>query len=451
MKNKKDPASDLIIERYLPHNFIAEKIVLGNLLVSSEAIEITLKTLNVNAFYFKTHQEIYKILILLYESNKKIDITTVTTYSQDMGVLDKIGGISVLLELVNQVPNFINMETYISLLQDKYLRRTLIGLGYQIINSSYITNISLESIINNLESEVFELTKHNENNKQISSSAELFSHLFNDLKNRSNKNTIPGLSSGFHDLDALTHGFQNSDLIIIAGRPSMGKTAFCLNIAANVIKKSKLPVLFFSLEMSKEQLVYRLLATETSISNMRLRSANIRQPEWDLLNSKVKEFSQLPLFIDDTSNVTILEIKAKIKNILIDYSKIGIIIIDYLQLMESNSSFNKNSNRVQELSQITRSLKNLAKEFKVPIIVLSQLSRNVETRINKRPILSDLRESGSIEQDADVVLMLYRDQYYNLQTAEPNITELILTKHRNGPIGISKLKFDPEYTRFENL
>ena len=387
MKNKKDPASDLIIERYLPHNFIAEKIVLGNLLVSSEAIEITLKTLNVNAFYFKTHQEIYKILILLYESNKKIDITTVTTYSQDMGVLDKIGGISVLLELVNQVPNFINMETYISLLQDKYLRRTLIGLGYQIINSSYITNISLESIINNLESEVFELTKHNENNKQISSSAELFSHLFNDLKNRSNKNTIPGLSSGFHDLDALTHGFQNSDLIIIAGRPSMGKTAFCLNIAANVIKKSKLPVLFFSLEMSKEQLVYRLLATETSISNMRLRSANIRQPEWDLLNSKVKEFSQLPLFIDDTSNVTILEIKAKIKNILnclINDKAEGIVfiysryissgIIPIILALEQNG-YQKYSNDDKERKKIAKqSIENVKKKYLTEMMCLKTLN-----------------------------------------------------------------------------
>jgi len=444
-------SNDSLTEKYLPHNLLAEKIILGNLLVSPDAIDFTIKSLNIEAFYFKVHQEIYKTIIRIHKNNKIPDIPTITTFLQDNNIFkEEIDGIPVLLDLLNQVPNLVNMDAYVSLVQDKYLRRVLIKLGYQIVNSSYITNISLENIINDLESEVFNLTKQKKNNR-ILSSAELLTNVFNDLKNKAKNQNFSGLNSGFYDLDSLTQGFQKSDLIIIAGRPSMGKTAFCLNVGINVLKETKLPIIFFSLEMSKEQLIYRLLAMETNINNMRLRSANIKQFEWAILHSVIKHFSQLPLFIDDTTNITIVEIKTKIKNILVEYKKIGLVIIDYLQLMENNSNSFKNSNRVQELSQITRFLKNLAREFNIPILVLSQLSRNVENRVSKRPILSDLRESGSIEQDADLVLMLYRDEYYNKETIEPNVTELIIVKHRNGPIGVSKLKFDAEYTRFKNI
>ena len=261
--------------------------------------------------------------------------------------------------------------------------------------------------------------------------------------------SLIGISSGFYDLDSMTQGFQKSDLIIIAGRPSMGKTAFSLNIAVNIVKKQKLPVLFFSLEMSKQQLIYRLLSNETKISNIRLRSGNIRKKDWLELSNTIKTFSCLPLFIDDSATLSITEIRLKIKKLFFEETKIGLIVIDYLQLMQ-NSNFSSN-NRVQELSQITRSLKNIAREFNVPIIALSQLSRNVETRLNKRPILSDLRESGSIEQDADLVLMLYRDNYYNPNISQTNLTELILAKHRNGPVGTIKLKFDPTCTRFSSF
>ena len=339
------------------------------------------------------------------------------------------------------------MEQYINLIQDKFLRRSLIKLGYQIINSGYITNIPLENILYELETELFNLTKKSDTNK-ILTSAELLSNIYVELQQKALKTSLPGLSSGFYDLDSLTQGFQKSDLIIIAGRPSMGKTAFCLNLAINILKKTKLPILFFSLEMSKEQLIYRLLAMETKINSTRLRSGNIKKSEWGILNNVIKHFSRLPFFIDDTPNIGIQDIKAKIKKIRLEQQKIGLIVIDYLQLMETQS---KTNNRVQELSQITRGLKNIAREFNVPIIVLSQLSRNVESRVNKRPILSDLRESGSIEQDADLVLMLYRDDYYNSETDEPNITELILSKHRNGPIGLIKLLFESEFTFFKNL
>ena len=280
----------------------------------------------------------------------------------------------------------------------------------------------------------------------------LFSNIFLEIKTKTLNPSLSGLSSGFEGLDALIQGFQKSDLIIIAGRPSMGKTAFSLNIAINVIKNTKLPVLFFSLEMSKEQLSYRILTTETSISSMRLKSGDLYKEDWLKLTTAIKNLSTLPLFIDDTGNLTIQEIKSKVTKIIFEQSKIGLIVIDYLQLMQNNTF--KSENRTQELSQITRFLKILAKEFQVPIIALSQLSRNVETRSNKRPILSDLRESGSIEQDADLVMMLYRENYYNsieTKNESKNIVELIIAKQRNGPIGTVKLEFDARTTKFLNL
>lgn len=440
----------LLIEKYLPHNFLAEKIILSSLLISSAAIEITTRTVNVNTFYFKNHQEIYKIIIMMYKNKIPIDILTLSTYLQDNGLLEKIGGIKVLIELVNQVPNLVYLEEYIRLIQDKFLRRALIKLGYETINSGYITNIPLEDILNELEIQLFNLTNEIKSQK-VSSSAELLSNVFLELKQKFLKPSLDGILSGFYDLDSFTQGFQKSDLIIVAGRPSMGKTALCLNIAINVLKTTNLPVLFFSLEMSKEQLTYRLLASETNISNTHLRSGNLYKNDWVKLNTTMKNVSHLPLFIDDTPNPSIQDIKSKIKKILFEQNKIGLIIIDYLQLMQ-NSKF-QTENRVQELSQITRSLKNIAREFKIPVIALSQLSRSAENRVNKRPILSDLRESGSIEQDADLVLMLYRDSYYNPNLTNKennNVSELIIAKQRNGPIGTIKLKFDAKCTKFFN-
>ena len=434
----------------MPHNFLAEKIVLSNLLVNSEAIDITLRSIIVETFYFKNHQEIYKAILIMHKNKMPIDIVTLKTFLQDNGLLQKIGGIKVLIELINQIPNLVHLNEYLYLMQDKYIRRCLIKLGYQAINSGHITNIPLETILSDFEIQLFDLT--NEIKKQkVSSSAELFSNIFFKLKEKSLRPTLPGISSGFYDLDSFTQGFQNSDLIIIAGRPSMGKTALCLNIAVNITKFSKLPVLFFSLEMSKEQLTYRLLATETSINQMRLRRGNLYRTDWLKITKKIKTLSNLPLFIDDTPNLSIQDIRSKIKTVIFEQNKIGLIIIDYLQLMQ-NSKF-KLDNRVQELSQITRSLKNIAREFNVPLIALSQLSRNVENRVDKRPILSDLRESGSIEQDADLVMMLYRDKYYNTIKNEVNTnnyTELIIAKQRNGPTGTVELKFDAKHTKFQN-
>ena len=440
----------ILIKEHLPHNFLAEKMLLSSLLINSEAIEITLKVIPVEAFYFKNHQEIYKAILFMYKNKMPIEILTLITFLQDSGALSKIGGIIVLIELINQIPNLVYLEEYIQLIKDKFLRRSLIKLGYEAINSGYITNIPLENILSDFENKLFNLTSEVKTQK-FSSGTELLGNIFFELKEKSLNPTMSGLASGFYDLDTLTQGFQKSELIIIAGRPSMGKTALSLNITLNIIKTSRLPVLFFSLEMSKEQIMYRLLAMEANMNQMKLRSGKLSQNDWTKLNKIIKIISKLPLFIDDTPGLSVQDIRSKIKTIIFEQSQIGLIIIDYLQLMQNSKS--KSENRVEEISQITRSLKNIAREFNIPIIALSQLSRNVENRVDKKPILSDLRESGSIEQDADLVLMLYRDKYYNMnQTNDltPSLTELIIAKQRNGPIGTVKLTFDEKRTKFFN-
>jgi len=441
----------ILIDQNLPHNFLAEKMILSCLIANSETIEMTLQTLPINAFYFKNHQEIYKVLIHMYENQIPIDTLTLTTFLQDKGMLETIGGLKVVIDLITQVPNLIYLEEYIRLVKDKFIRRSLIKLGYQAINSGHVTNIPLETILNDFENKLFNLTNEIKPQK-VFSSAELLNDIFFELKEKSLNSTSSGLSSGFYDLDSLTQGFQNSDLIIIAGRPSMGKTALSLNIALNIIKNSNLPILFFSLEMSKKQIMYRLLAMEADISQMRLRSGKLYQNDWFKLNKIIKIVSKLPFFIDDTSDLCIQDIKSRLKTILFEQNKIGLIIIDYLQLMQNSKS--RTENRVQELSQITRSLKIIAREFNIPIIALSQLSRNVENRIDKKPILSDLRESGSLEQDADLVLMLYRNLENNskdLINQKSQLIELIIAKQRNGPVGTIKLKFDEKRNKFFSL
>ena len=450
MQQDNSNSKQILIDKYLPHNFLAEKMILSCLLINSEAIEITIKTISIDVFYFKNHQEIYKSMTFMYKNNIPIDILTLLTFLQDNGLLQKIGGVKVLIELLSQIPNLVYLEDYLRLVKDKYIRRSLIKLGYETINSSYITSISLENILNDLENKLFNLTNEIQRRK-LSSSAELVNNIFLELKTKSLNPKLSGATSGFSDLDSLTQGFQKSDLIIIAGRPSMGKTALSLNIASNLIKHSKLPVLFFSLEMSKEQIMYRLLSMETNINQMRLKSGKLYQNDWIKLSKMMKIISKFPLFIDDTFDLSIQDIKSKIKTILFEQDKLGLVIIDYIQLMQNTKL--KNENRVQELSQITRSLKTIAREFDIPIIGLSQLSRNVENRSDKKPILSDLRDSGSIEQDADLVLMLYKSNgntssKYNSQTSQ--LIELIIAKQRNGPTGTIQLKFNQEQTKFFN-
>jgi replicative DNA helicase len=287
MQKFSETKEQLILKNYLPHNFLAEKMILSCLVISSEAIEITLQTLSIEAFYFNNHREIYIAISSMYKNKTPIDILTLNSFLQDSGMLETIGGVKVLIELLNQIPNLVYLEEYIRLVNDKFLRRSLIKLGYEAMNSGYITNIPLENILNDLENQLFSLTNEIKTQK-VSNSPELLKDIFLELKEKSLKPTLPGLSSGFYDLDSLTQGFQKSDLIIIAGRPSMGKTALGLNIALNVIKTSKLPVLFFSLEMSKKQIMYRILSMETSINQTRLRSGKLYQNDWVKLNKIIK-------------------------------------------------------------------------------------------------------------------------------------------------------------------
>jgi replicative DNA helicase len=381
----------------------------------------------------------------MYNNQIPVDILTLATYLQDNGLLFKIGGIKVLMELTNEIPNLTYLPDYIQLVKDKFIRRRLIKLGNDVLNSGFITNIPLEKILNDFENQVFNLTNEIKTQTLVSS-AELLNNIFYEIKNKSLNPSSAGLESGFYELDALTQGFQKSELIIIAGRPSMGKTALSLNIALNILKNYKLPVLFFSLEMSKEQIMYRVLSMEANINQFRLKNGKIYSNDWLKINKIIPILSKCPFFVDDTSDLSVQTIRSNLKTILFEQNHIGLIIIDYLQLMQNSKL--KTENRVQELSQITRSLKILAREFNVPIIALSQLSRNVESRTNQKPILSDLRESGSIEQDADLVLMLSRQ---NSSKTELPIMELTIAKQRNGPLGTVQLKLDKDSTKFLNV
>lgn len=438
----------ILMEDSLPHNFLAEKMILSCIVSNSETIQLTRQNLVIDAFYFKNHQELYKAFLRMNDMKIPIDIVTVTGFLQDNGLLQKIGGIKVLLDLGTQVPTFYYLNEYIRIVKEKYLKRCLIRFGYRIIDLGYVTNNPLETILMKIEKELFELTNEIRVKTTVNT-AEVLNDLFSELKEKFLNPQLPGLASGFTELDTLTQGFQKSDLIIIAGRPSMGKTALSLNIALNCIKISRLPVLFCSLEMSKEQILYRLLSSETGINQTKLRSGKLTQNDWIKLTKMMRIIAKLPFFIDDTSNLSIQEIRSKIKTIVLEQTQLGLIVVDYLQLMQSLDF--KQGNRVQELSQITRYLKSLAREFNVPIIALSQLSRNVDNRVDKRPILSDLRESGSIEQDADVVLMLYRSNQTQTQDNRLLVTELILAKQRNGPTGTINLKFNATQIKFSEL
>ena len=448
---RKNIYDGLLVEKYLPHNFLAEKMILNCLLINSELVEMVIQVLPLKAFYFQNHQEIYNSIILMYKNKLPIDIITLVTFLQEKGLLEKIGGIKVLIELVNQIPNIMYTEEYIRLIKDKFLRRSLIQLGYELINSSYITNIPIEDILNEFENKLFDLTIKFKP-KQLFTTTELLNNILFELKEKALIPRLPGITSGFDDLDLMIQGFQRADLIILAGRPSTGKTALSLNIGLNVIKSLRLPVLFFSLEMSKEQIMYRLLSIEGRINQAKLKSGQLSENDWMKLNKIVTIISKLPIFIDDTPNLSIQDIRSKIRTIIFDHSNLGLIVIDYLQLIQSSNL--KNENRVQELSQMTRTLKNIAREFNVPVIALSQLSRNVENRMDKKPVLADLRESGTIEQDADLVLMLYKKitpNFNRFNSFDIYLIELIIAKQRNGPIGSINLKFNSKETKFFNF
>jgi replicative DNA helicase len=434
-------------DRIPPQNLEAEEAILGGILLDPEAITRVLDILRPEAFYLSAHQEIYRTCLALHNQGTPTDLMSVTTWLIDRGLLEKVGGQSKLVQLVDRTVSAVNIDQYAQLVMEKYLRRKLINVGHQISQLGHDTTRDLENVLDDAEQKVFGITQVRPNQGLVPT-ADILTKTFSDIEERSMGMALPGLSSGFYDLDAKTQGFQRSDLIIVAGRPSMGKTAWSLGIARNISAQYKLPVAVFSLEMSKEQIVQRLLASEARIESGRLRSGRIAQQDWEPLGHAISRLSELRLFIDDTPNISVTEMRSRARKLQAEQGgALGMILIDYLQLMEGTGS----ENRVQELARITRALKSLARELSVPVIALSQLSRSVESRSDKRPMMSDLRESGSIEQDADLVMMLYREEYYNADTPDRGIAEIIITKHRNGPTGTVKLLFEPQYTRFLNL
>ena len=430
-----------------PQNLEAEEAVLGGILLDPDAMARVADILHPEAFYVAAHQEIFRTALVLYGQNKPTDLTSMTTWLADAGHLDKVGGTTRLAQLLERIIGTAAIDQYAQLVMDKYLRRQLIKVGNEVIELGFDQQRPLASLLDEAEQKVFSVSQKRPQGGLVPA-VEILTSTFNEIESRSLGDSVAGIPVNFYDLDAITQGFQRSDLIIVAGRPAMGKTSIVLTMAKNVATVHGLAICMFSLEMSKEQLTYRLLSMETGIESGRLRTGRLRQEEWPLLGEGISSLSQLPIFIDDKPDSGVVEMRSLCRQLMAQQRRhLGMVVVDYLQLMEGSNS----DNRAQDLSVITRGLKQLARELQVPVVALSQLNRGVESRTNKRPMLSDLRESGSIEQDADLVLMIYRDEYYNPETEDKGLAEVIVTKHRNGPVGTVKLLFESQYTRFRNL
>ncbi|WP_396033616.1 replicative DNA helicase [Candidatus Cyanaurora vandensis] len=434
-------------DRTPPHSLDAEEAILGGLMIDPEAITRVSEHLRPEMFYVPSHQEIFRGSLQLHQQQVPTDILNLSTYLQDNKVLERIGGTPYLRRLLESTVNAVNVDQYARIVQDKYIRRQLIRAGQQASALGYDTTTEVAKLLDKGEQLIFEVTQGRIQRSLVPVS-EVLMDLFAQLEARHEQGAeFAGLPSDFYDLDAITQGFQPSDLIIVAARPAMGKTAFCLSIGYNIASLCNLPVICFSLEMSKEQLVQRLLCSEAGVDSHRLRSGSISELEWQKLGQAMGKIANVSLYIDDSPSITLTEMRSKARRLKAEQGgRLGMVLIDYLQLMEGGGD-----NRVQEIAQITRGLKAMARELQIPVLALSQLSRGVEARQNKRPMLADLRESGSIEQDADIVIMLYRDEYYNPETVDKGIAEVIIAKHRNGPVGTVKLLFQNQFTRFKNL
>ena len=436
-----------VVNKVQPNDTLAEQAVLGSMLVSRDAVQAAVEVLKPEDFYREDNREIYSAMMDIYSIGKEIDMITVTEQLRLRGTLERIGGTQNLATLIDNVPTTSNIENYVKIVEEKSTLRNLIRVANDIIKTGYSQTEELDSIIEQSEKGIFDLVQ-SRNSKGYASMKEILVDAFDSIeKMYQNKSRLSGIESGFIDLDEKISGLNNSDLIIVAARPAMGKSAFVLNIASFVAMHDKVPVMIFSLEMSKEQLVKRILSSESEIDSMKLNNANLDSDEWLKLGEASGRLSDIPIYIDDTPALSSSEIRAKCRKAKLE-KNVGLIIIDYLQLMESRTN---NASRQQEISEISRSLKILAKELDVPVIALSQLSRATESRADHRPMLSDLRESGSIEQDADIVMFLHREDYYDKETEKKNIAEVIIAKNRNGETGTVELAWMGKYTKFANL
>lgn len=447
-KDKKDINSTLI-----PQNIEAEEAVLGAILVNPTVITKVVEFIVPESFYKPAHRYIYEAMLQLFNQNERIDIVSVSDVLNFNSKLELIGGRAYINDLSYKTITSSNIEYYAKIVQEKSVKRALINAGSEIVSLGYDLNPTDESL-NSAEKLIFEIASKKAT-KDMAHVRDLVLTSYEKIEHRYNhRDEFTGTPTGFYELDNMTSGLQKSDLVILAARPSMGKTAFALNIAQNVAIKSKIPVAVFSLEMSKEQLVQRMLCSEAEVDSQKIRTGNMQRKDWDKLTNAMSEFTEAPLYIDDTPGCTLTDIRAKCRRLAMEEKNLGLIVIDYLQLMEGSGK----EERIQQISAISRGLKGLARELDVPVIALSQLSRAVEQRKDRRPMLSDLRESGAIEQDADIVMFIYRDDYYNREEGEeaPKATgkegksEIIIAKHRNGPVGSVELLFQGNITKFKN-
>ena len=437
----------------LPQNIEAEEAVLGAILVNPEVITKVVETLRPESFYKPAHKYVYEAMLQLFNTNERIDLVSVSDVLSYNSQLETVGGRAFINDLSYKTITTSNIEYYAKIVQEKAVKRALINAGSEIVSFGYDLN-PIDESLEGAEKLIFDIASRKATS-DLSHIKDLVLNTYEKIEYRyEHKDELLGLRTDFYELDTMTNGLQKSDLIILAARPSMGKTAFALNIAQNVAIKEKVPVAIFSLEMSKEQLVQRMLCSQAEVDTQRLKTGNMQSKDWDKLASAMNDFAQAPIFIDDTSGCTLTDIRAKCRRLKMEQKDLGLIVIDYLQLMESSGR----EDRMQQISAISRGLKTLARELDVPVIALSQLSRAVESRTDKRPMLSDLRESGAIEQDADIVMFIYRDEYYKKGEEDEEVTkaaakgesEIIIAKHRNGPVGTVKLLFQGNITKFKN-
>lgn len=435
--------------RVPPQNVEAEQSVLGTILLSDHSLSTVLELLVSNDFYRDNHKLIFEAMIVLFERNEPQDIITVANQLKDLNQLDKAGGVAYLAMLTSIVPVTANLLYYAKIIRQKAVLRNLISVNTEIASRCYEEQGDIDTLVDEAEQAIFEIAR-SKSDKSFTPLKNIVPDAFKTVEMLySRKEQITGVPTGFPDLDKMTAGLQPSDLIILAGRPSMGKTAFAMNIAQNASIFQNIGTAVFSLEMSKEQLAMRLLCSTGPVDSQRVRTGRLQNEDWPKLTRAVGMLTEAPIYIDDTPAISVLEMRAKVRRLAAQYP-LGMIIVDYLQLMRGRTS---SENRTQEISEISRSLKAMAKELNVPVIALSQLNRSLESRPDKRPMMSDLRESGAIEQDADVICFIYRDEVYNKGEDNPNkgIAEIIIGKQRNGPTGTVKLTFIKEHTMFENL
>ncbi|MDP1989864.1 MAG: replicative DNA helicase [Syntrophales bacterium] len=440
---------DASLHKVPPQNLEAEQSVLGGILLDNLALNTVLELLETDDFYSEGHRKIFSAIVELSNRNEPCDLITLSNILKNQKRIDKVGGTAYLASLVDNVPSAVNIAYYAKIIKEKSILRRLIGTATEILNKSYDAGMDIDSVLDEAEHAIFEISE-NKIRPSFHPIREIIKDSFKTIERLyAKKELVTGVATGFDKIDDITSGLQNSDLIIIAGRPSMGKTAFALNIAQFAALEMGVPVAIFSLEMAKEQLATRMLASEARVDSQRLRKGFLGETDWPKLTTAAGRLSEAPIYIDDTPAITVIEMKAKSRRLKAE-AGLGLIILDYLQLMRGGAY---KDSREQEISEISRSLKALAKELSVPVVALSQLNRKVEDRTSRRPQMADLRESGAIEQDADLIAFIYRDEVYNRSDDNPDkgIAEIIIGKQRNGPTGTVKLAFQEKYTRFENL